>query len=119
MKLQRVDRAGRKESTEKKAGMEFTKPEDPEQRTADPRIKKMQEIRRQEREKWAGHKRNENGELALDNVEETTKASELTSDESITVKTQRNCSARRNVKLTRAYFRHCCTSTGSTEGNRN
>ncbi|XP_032680379.1 uncharacterized protein LOC116848415 [Odontomachus brunneus] len=75
----------RKESTEKKAGMEFTKPEDPEQSVADPRIKKMQEIRRQEREKWAGHKRNENGELVLDNVEETTKASELRSDESITM----------------------------------
>lgn len=113
MKLQRVDHAGRKESTGKKAGMEFTKPEDPEQRAADPWIKKMQEIRRQEGEKWAGYKRNENGELALDNVEETARASELTNDESITVKTQRNCSARGNVKLTCAYFRHCCTLTGN------
>ncbi|XP_067205641.1 cylicin-1-like [Linepithema humile] len=77
----------RKESTEKKVGMEFTKPEDPEQRVADPWIKKMQEISRQEREKWAAYKRNENGKLALDNVEETTKASKLTNDESITILT--------------------------------
>ncbi|XP_039312669.1 uncharacterized protein LOC120359398 [Solenopsis invicta] len=70
--------------------MEFTKPEDPEQGTADPRIKKTQEISRQEREKWAAYRRNV--KLTLDNVEETTKAGKLTNDESITVKTYRNCS---------------------------
>ncbi|KYN12647.1 hypothetical protein ALC57_15375 [Trachymyrmex cornetzi] len=61
--------------------MEFTKPEDPEQRTADPWIKKMQEISRQEREKWATYRRNV--KLTLDDVEETTKAGKLTNDESI------------------------------------
>ncbi|XP_028049986.2 uncharacterized protein LOC114255461 [Monomorium pharaonis] len=73
----------REESTEKNLGMEFTKPEDPEQRMADSWIKKMQEISRQEREKWAAHRRNM--KLTLDNVEETTKAGKLTNDESITV----------------------------------
>ncbi|KAM0733280.1 hypothetical protein ACS0PU_012829 [Formica fusca] len=74
----------RKESTEKKAGIEFTKPENPEQRIADPWIKKMQEISRQKREKWVPYKRNENEKLALDIVEETTRANKLTNDESIT-----------------------------------
>lgn len=72
---------------EKKAEMEFTKPENPEQRIADPWIKKMQEISRQKREKWVPYKRNENEKLALDNVEETTRANKLTNDESITVRT--------------------------------
>lgn len=68
--------------------MEFTKSKDPEQRTADPRIKKMQEISRQEREKWTvAYKRNESEKHALDTVEETTKAGELANDESITVRT--------------------------------
>ncbi|XP_025263581.1 uncharacterized protein LOC112637651 [Camponotus floridanus] len=64
--------------------MEFTKPEDPEQRIADPWIKKMQEISRQKREKWVPYKRNENEKLTLDNVEETTRANKLRDDESIT-----------------------------------
>ncbi|KAL6449117.1 hypothetical protein ACFW04_000666 [Cataglyphis niger] len=64
--------------------MEFTKPENPEQRIADPWIKKMQEISRRKREKWVSYKRNENEKLALDNVEETTGANKLTDDESIT-----------------------------------
>ncbi|XP_070162345.1 uncharacterized protein [Polyergus mexicanus] len=75
----------RKESMEKKAGMKFTKSENPEHRIADPWIKKMQEIsRRQKREKWVPYKRNENEKLALDNVEETTRANKITNDESIT-----------------------------------
>lgn len=65
--------------------MEFTKPQ--EQRMADPWIKKMQEISRQEREKWAAYRRNV--KLTLDNVEETTKAGKLTNDESIAVSTQK------------------------------
>lgn len=85
--------------------MKFTKPEDPEQRVADPWIKKMQEISRQEREKWAAYKRNENGKLALDNVEESTKASKLTNDESITVRTvEKLFCLEGNIKLTRVYF---------------
>ncbi|KYN43367.1 hypothetical protein ALC56_02093, partial [Trachymyrmex septentrionalis] len=71
------------ESTKKNLRMEFTKPEDPEQRTADPWIKKMQEISRQEREKWAAYRRNV--KLTLDNVEETTKAGKLTNNESISI----------------------------------
>ncbi|XP_011143493.2 glutamic acid-rich protein [Harpegnathos saltator] len=76
----------REESSGKKAATEFTKAEDPGQRATDPRIKKMQEIRRQEREKWPGRKRDEeNGRLGvLDIVEGTTRASELARDESIT-----------------------------------
>lgn len=54
---------------------------------ADPWIKKMQEISRQEREKWAAYRRNV--KLTLDNVEETTKAGKLTNDESIAVSTQK------------------------------
>ncbi|XP_018356750.1 PREDICTED: LOW QUALITY PROTEIN: uncharacterized protein LOC108757010 [Trachymyrmex septentrionalis] len=73
----------REESTKKNLRMEFTKPEDPEQRTADPWIKKMQEISRQEREKWAAYRRNV--KLTLDNVEETTKAGKLTNNESISL----------------------------------
>lgn len=53
----------------------------------DPWIKKMQEISRQEREKWAAYRRNV--KLTLDNVEETTKAGKLTNDESIAVSTQK------------------------------
>jgi len=79
----------RKKSIEKNLRMEFTKP-DPEQRMVDPWIKKMQEISRQEREKWAAYRRNV--KLTLDNVEETTKTGKLTNDESITVRTYRNCS---------------------------
>ncbi|XP_071563339.1 uncharacterized protein [Temnothorax nylanderi] len=63
--------------------MEFTKPEDSEQRMANPWVKKMQEISRQEREKWAAYRRNV--KLTLDNVEETTKAGKLTNDKSITL----------------------------------
>lgn len=70
--------------------MEFTKLEDPEQRTEDPWIKKMQEISRQEREKWAAYRRNV--KLTLDNVEETTKAGKLTNDESIPVRIHKNYS---------------------------
>lgn len=68
--------------------MKFTKPEDPEQRMADPWIKKMQEISGQAREKWAAPRRNV--KFTFDNTEETTKAGKLTNDESITVKTHRN-----------------------------
>ncbi|XP_072745284.1 uncharacterized protein [Anoplolepis gracilipes] len=90
----------RKESTEEKAGMKFTKPEDLEQRIADPWIKKMQEISRQKREKWVPYKRNENEKLALDNVEETTRANKLTNDESITIPTfsAENAEYDKNVK---------------------
>lgn len=63
--------------------MEFTKPEDPGQRMADPWIKKMQEISRQEREKWVAYKRNESGKL--DSVEETTKTNRLANNELINV----------------------------------
>jgi len=74
--------------------MEFTKPEDPEQRMADPWIKKVQKISRQEREKWATYRRNV--KLTLDNVEETTKAGKLTNNESILVRTHKNCSFWKN-----------------------
>ncbi|XP_020287042.1 myb-like protein X [Pseudomyrmex gracilis] len=81
---------------EKNAETEFTKSEDPERRMANPRVKKMQKISRQGEEKWAEHKRNGNGKLAL---EETTKASKLANDESITLeppRTKRRPLASRN-----------------------
>ncbi|EZA53382.1 hypothetical protein DMN91_004964 [Ooceraea biroi] len=74
-----------KESTKKKTRMEFTKLEDWGQRMADPWIKKMQEISRQEREKWAAYKRKESGKLALDSVEETTKTNRLANNELISI----------------------------------
>lgn len=82
--LHRVTLLSGEESTEENAEAEFTKPADPEQRMANPRAKKMQKISRQGREKWAEYKRNRSGKLAL---EETTKASKLENDESITVRT--------------------------------
>ncbi|KAL0104412.1 hypothetical protein PUN28_017263 [Cardiocondyla obscurior] len=80
---------------ERNMGTEFTKPEDSERRMADPRIKKMQEISRQEREKWAARKRSV--KLTPDNVEETTKAGKLTNNESITALFKESISRKENA----------------------
>lgn len=68
MRLQGETYSSKKESTKEKAEVEFTESEDPEQRAADPWIKKIQEITRQEREKWAVYKRNESVRPTLDSV---------------------------------------------------
>lgn len=102
MKLYEANHFNRNDSTKRNVGMEFTKPVDSEQRMADPWIKKMQEISRQEREKWAAYRRNV--KLTLDNVEETTKAGKLTNNESITVRTHRNCSFWVEHKINQHFF---------------
>lgn len=94
MRLQGAGRSDRVESTAEKAAAEFARAEDPEQRAADPRIRKMQEISRQKGEKWASYKRNgSGGKLAHDDVAGTARADELTNVGSIAVRTRRDSSS--------------------------